>query len=45
VLQAVVEPVAQLNQKAPLMLDRLCLFVEPAPGEAFRRIADVRLGA
>ena len=45
VLQAVVEPVAQLNLMAPLVLDRLCLFVEPAPGEAFRRMADVRLGA
>ena len=45
VLQAVVDPVAQLNLMAPLVLDRLCLFVEPAPGESFRRMADVGLGA
>ena len=45
VLQAVADPVAQLNQTAPLMLDRLCLFEEPAPGQPFRRIADVELGA
>lgn len=43
VLQAVAEPVAQLNQTAPLMLDRLCLFEEAAPGLPFRRIADVGL--
>lgn len=45
VLQAVADPVAQLNQTAPLVLDRLCLFEEPAPGQPFRRIADVELGA
>lgn len=43
VLQAVVDPVAQLNQLAPLVLDRLCLFVQPASGAPFRRIADVGL--
>jgi putative phosphonate metabolism protein len=41
VLMAVAEPLAQLNASTPLVLDRLCLFVEPAPGQAFRRIADV----
>lgn len=45
VMQAVVGPVAQLNQTAPLVLDRLCLFIEPAPGQALRRIADVELNA
>jgi hypothetical protein len=45
VQQAVEDPVAQLNATAPLVLDRLCLFVEAAPGQAFRRVADVELGA
>jgi len=44
-LQAVAAPVAQLNATAPLMLDRLCLFVEPAPGQPFQRMADVALSA
>jgi len=44
VLQAVVEPVAQLNRMAPLVLDRLCLFWEPAPGASFQRVADIGLG-
>lgn len=43
VLQAVADPVAQLNATAPLLLDRLCLFVEPAPGQPFKRILDARL--
>lgn len=43
VMQAVVAPVAQLNTRAPLVLDRLCLFVEPAPGQPFKRIADAGL--
>ena len=45
VQQAVEDPVAQLNATAPLVLDRLCLCVEAAPGQAFRRVADVELGA
>ena len=44
VLQAVADPLARLNATAPLVLDRLCLFVEPAPGQPFERIADARLG-
>lgn len=43
VMQAVAAPVAQLNTTAPLVLDRLCLFVEPAPGQPFKRIADAGL--
>jgi putative phosphonate metabolism protein len=43
VMQAVAEPVAQLNLAAPLVLDRLCLFVEPAPGQPFKRIADMEM--
>jgi hypothetical protein len=35
---------AQLNQ-APLVLDRLCLFIETAPGQAFRRVGDALLQA
>jgi putative phosphonate metabolism protein len=42
-LQAAAAPVAQLNATAPLVLDRLCLFVEAAPGQPFRRIADAGL--
>lgn len=45
VIQAVQEPVAHLNAAAPLVLDRLCLFMEPAPGSPFKRIADVELSA
>lgn len=44
VVQAVEDLVAHLNASAPLVLDRLCLFVEPAPGQAFRHIADAELG-
>jgi putative phosphonate metabolism protein len=43
VLQATADPVAQLNATAPLVLERLCLFVEAAPGQPFKRIADVLL--
>ncbi len=43
--QAVAAPVAQLNASSPMLLDRLCLFVEPAPGEPFQRIADAALSA
>jgi hypothetical protein len=35
--------VAQLNANAPLVLDRLCLFVEPASGRPLVRVADVEL--
>lgn len=42
---AVAAPVAQLNAAAPLVLDRLCLFVEPAPGQPFKRITDAVLRA
>lgn len=45
VLMAVHNSVAQLNGKAPLVLDRLCLFVEPASGQPLVRIADVELPA
>ncbi len=37
------KPLAQLNAANPLLLDRLCLFVEAGPGQAFFRIADVLL--
>ena len=43
ILQAAANPVAELNEKAPLVLDRLCLFVEPSPGQPFKRIADAEL--
>jgi putative phosphonate metabolism protein len=43
VLRAVDSDVARLNDEAPLILDRLCLFVERSPGAAFQRIIDVRL--
>jgi putative phosphonate metabolism protein len=42
-LQAAATPVAQLNARSPLMLDRLCLWVEPAPGQAFKRLIDAEL--
>lgn len=45
VIQAVAERVSQLNTAAPLLLDRLCLFKESAPGQPFRRIADMVLSA
>ena len=45
VMQAVAQPVAGLNNSSPLLLDRLCLFVEAAPGEAFKRVADLELRA
>jgi hypothetical protein len=40
---AVKNSIDPLNQHAALVLDRLCLFVEDAPGEPFRRIADMEL--
>lgn len=35
--------VARLNEQAPLLLDRLCLFAQPSPHASFRRLADVEL--
>jgi len=43
VFDALKNPLQQLNESAPLVLDRLCLFVEDAPGLPFRRIADISL--
>ena len=43
VTTAAAASVARLNAEAPLLLDRLCLFVERAPGALFQRIADVEL--
>ena len=43
ILQAAASPVAELNEKAPLVLGRLCLFVEPLPGQPFKRLADAEL--
>lgn len=43
VLMAVHDSVEQLNASAPLVLDRLCLFVEPFSGQALVRIADMEL--
>ena len=45
VLMAVHNRVAELNANAPLVLDRLCLFVEPASGQPLVRIADMELSA
>jgi len=44
-LQAASDPVARLNTQTPLVLERLCLFVESAPGQPFKRIADAGLSA
>ncbi|MDD2926856.1 DUF1045 domain-containing protein [Rhodoferax sp.] len=43
VQQALADPVARLNATTPLVLDRLCLFVEPATGQPFQRLADMEL--
>jgi putative phosphonate metabolism protein len=43
-LQAVAAQVDHLNAAAPLVLDRLCVFEEAAPGLQFQRIADMELG-
>lgn len=45
VMHAVQAQVTHMNAVAPLMLDRLCLFTEPAPGASFTRIADMALSA
>lgn len=42
-VKTVMSPLKQLNQNSPLVLDRLCLFVEDSPGEPFKRIADMEL--
>ncbi len=39
----IADTVARLNSEEPPVLDRLCLFFEPAPGAPLRRIADVEL--
>lgn len=44
-VQAAATPVAALNAAAPLVLDRLCLFVEPSPGQPFKRLLDAELPA
>lgn len=45
VCQTVAADVDRLNTQAPLVLDRLCLFVERSPGTPFQRVMDVRLGS
>lgn len=44
VSQAISSEVAMLNAQSPLVLDRLCVFMEPSAGAPFRRIADMLLG-
>lgn len=43
VVRAVEGSLARLNQEHPLVLDRLCLFVESEPGANFLRVADAEL--
>ena len=43
VTRAVAPKILRLNTHEPLVLDRLCLFVEPAPDREFQRIADFTL--
>ena len=43
VTDAVAPRLDPLNADAPLWLDRLCLFVERAPGAPFHRLIDLRL--
>lgn len=43
VAHALTKKIEQLNHETPLSLDRLCLFVERAPGTPFQRIDDVVL--
>ncbi|MBA4327865.1 MAG: hypothetical protein C0428_06530 [Polaromonas sp.] len=45
VSQALAAETSRLNTQAPLSLDRLCLFVEQAPGAPFQRVIDLRLSA
>ena len=42
-VHAVEDSIARLNQEQPLVLDRLCLFVESEPGANFVRLADAEL--
>jgi hypothetical protein len=42
-ITAVKNSIDPLNRHTAQVLDRLCLFVEDAPGEPFRRIADLEL--
>ena len=44
-LQTVMHPLQQLNQSAPLVLDRLCLFEERTHGAPFMLRADMELSA
>jgi putative phosphonate metabolism protein len=44
IMNTVMEPLKHLNQTSPLVLDRLCLFIEDSPGQPFRRVADMGLG-
>jgi len=41
--EAIAPQVARLNAQTPLVVDRLCLFVEKASGEPFHRILDLKL--
>ena len=41
----VARPVAQLNSKAPLLLDRLCIFRQSEPDAPFQRLSDAMLKA
>lgn len=43
VVQEVRAQVSHMNTVAPLVLDRLCLFMEPRLGASFKRVADVVL--
>lgn len=43
VIEHVQPAVSELNRTQPLLLDRLCIFHEPAPGLPFRRIHDAKL--
>lgn len=45
VIHTVLTDITRLNASAPLLLDRLCLFVEKAYGTPFQRIADVAFQA
>jgi putative phosphonate metabolism protein len=44
-VQELAQPVESLNANSPLLLDRLCLFVEAAPGQPFKRLIDFPLNA
>jgi len=44
-VQAASDSVERLNAQTPLVLERLCLFVESAPGQPFKRMADAELSA